>query len=653
MSSRRQPLSTIPNATNSPYRAVAAAASKRSRSHSSLQRDIPYGQQPPAKKHILDGDPANPRTPPRQQASLRLEDRALQQRKPGQPSVTAFERKLVAARDRQERPKQIKPQLAGAEGLETVRAWQKHYRRVFPTFVLYFEGIPDDVRVKLSKQIAVLGAREEMFFSKDVTHVITARSIPPEVDSAVSTDAAVSSTSSGMPVQVADLQTINPSLLERPSEAGQSYPPLAKTKFQFEAPLRKTPGDARIASGTQGPHVGSGDVLVKAREMGMKIWALEKLQRMMATMFDTSMTAHAEHGHNTRSNASHVVVGATKPSLDMDLTQLLRKERATGPSDRDPTVATRELIHFKGPYIYIRDLDERQRPIMVRDYPKVAHREEGTWPQFRSVMNGKCPFVEEPAHHRDGNRGRGQGKAMPPKPAPKAATTSRVQATAQSAVSKVQRLQPVKPEPRVLVENEDRMNRARPVHDAASASMFQPPPRVLPATRDGAAPHDGFQQPQHQRVGDGRPASRFFGGEPIASGLQQSNITSAIRSQMISSTAAAPGAKAGTSKEVYELKRKVLEKNSVPAMSGYKTAQLTGPAKNERIAANFRAAKRKAQEKLGYIDEDFTPSEEEENARQVGAIEKAKASRHRMVAKREAKPGYCENCRDKFDDFEE
>ena len=398
------------------------------------------------------------------------------------------------------------------------------------------------------------------------------------------------------------------------------------------------------------PHGGSGDVLFKAREMGMKIWALEKLQRMMMTMFETNTGSQPQHGHNTRSNTGHVSVGASRLSREADLSQLLRNERFNGPSDRDRTVVAKETVLFRGPHIYVRDLDDKQRPIMVREYAKVAHREDGAWPQFRSVSNGKCPFVEEAIHSkRDGDRERAR----------KDVTGKREikRAVAHAATAKDPRPADAAADPRVLAEKENAANRGPAAGSLAPKSkLFDPPARVI--TAKDPRPDESFRQPSHQHVGKGRPASHFFGGEPIASGLQQSNVTSAIRSQMISSTAAAPGAKAGTSKEVYELKRKVLEKNSAPILSGMSASYKAGnsaaaAAKNDRIGANFRAAKRKAQEKLGFIDEDFTPSEEEENARQVGAIEKARASRYRMLQKRDPKPGYCENCRDKCDDFDE
>lgn len=170
------------------------------------------------------------------------------------------------------------------------------------------------------------------------------------------------------------------------------------------------------------------------------------------------------------------------------------------------------------------------------------------------------------------------------------------------------------------------------------------PPKAIPPKRantaDGAPPMFGSAQASI------RTMPRFIAGEPVASGLQASNVTSAIRSQMISSTAAAP--RAGNSKEVNQLKRKVLEKNSMPSAntnSGYSSAMNdVRAALNQEHAQPMRAAKRKAQESLGQVHDD---GEGERQARKVAAL------RRRKTAEKELKPGYCENCREKFNDFDE
>jgi regulatory subunit for Cdc7p protein kinase len=58
----------------------------------------------------------------------------------------------------------------------------------------------------------------------------------------------------------------------------------------------------------------------------------------------------------------------------------------------------------------------------------------------------------------------------------------------------------------------------------------------------------------------------------------------------------------------------------------------------------MRAAKRKAQENMGHAHDD---GDEERQARKAAAL------RRRKTAEKELKPGYCENCREKFNDFDE
>ena len=148
---RRIPLSSVPNAVNSPYR-PATATSKRSRLEQDIQEDCVNSHQPPAKRQALEY--ANPRfhTPPRKPASQYTEDRPA--KRPTNPPSITFAQKLAAAKE--------KPSNYKTERLEKaasgIRQWQKHYRRVFPDFVFYFENIPDDVRVKYSKFVRVLGA---------------------------------------------------------------------------------------------------------------------------------------------------------------------------------------------------------------------------------------------------------------------------------------------------------------------------------------------------------------------------------------------------------------------------------------------------------------------------------------------------------------
>ncbi len=388
--------------------------------------------------------------------------------------------------------------------------------------------------------------------------------------------------------------------------------------------------------------------------MGMKIWALEKLQRMMTTMFDTDTVSQSQHGHNTRGNST-VATGNAKANRGADLSQLLRNERLNGPSDRDPTVATKEMVQFKGPFIYIHDMEEKTRPVMIREYKKAVKGETSEWPMFHSTSHGRCPFVEETIHSkrdREREMAREQFEAENKlRKATNAAPRTRAAAATEAAI-----MQPptagLRKHP--LAETTDGVNRGtQAVADAPSVKLFGPP-KALPTKR--ASPNRMSRASQVSQTAFGNTL-RFYGGEPVASGVQPSNVTSAIRSQMISSTAAAPGAKAGTSKEVYELKRKVLEKNSGPStigtLSSHRMTDIAGATGAERAIATTRIAKRKAQEKLGYINEDFTPSEDEDNSRRLEQAKGAGLLKRKKSEKKDLKPGYCENCREKFDDFEQ
>src|SRR5690606_10844037 len=115
----------------------------------------------------------------------------------------------------------------------------------------------------------------------------------------------------------------------------------------------------------------------------------------------------------------------------------------------------RDMVYFKGPFLLVRDLTETHRPIMVREYPKVQSKEDGEWPQFRSVGSGKCPFVEDRGHARrqeheaarDAEKARTAAKAattatgmQPPKKASKDSQETRISQISNNATGR--KLQP-------------------------------------------------------------------------------------------------------------------------------------------------------------------------------------------------------------------
>ncbi|KAK9853673.1 hsk1-interacting molecule 1 [Penicillium brevicompactum] len=634
----RRPLANVPNATNSPHRAGLLPA-KRSRS---TQMEIPYGQ-PPPKKQVMEGmDYEAGRSAT---TNTQNTDSKLFARRSNNAVPSAFEKKLVAAREKERQPA-AKP--VKVENMDSIRQWQRHYRKAFPSFVFYFDSMPEEMRRKCSRQVIALGAREEKFFSRLVTHVVTSRAIPPEPLATDSTNGE------------SNVQTVNPSLLERNGELH----------------LHTLKTDTRREQATK-------DTLQRARQMGMKIWALEKLQRMITTINDSDIGGQYDNASRNKGTTAGQGKG------DNDLSRVLRQELLNGPSDRDP-LASMEMLTFKGPVIYIHDMNEKTKPVLVREYARVARRQDGAWPQFRSAPLGKCPFVDEPPSRKEYDRQRRQHKekkaaavkaeTRAPKEEPLAYVPDVAQVVADKPGHKEKReAEPVfeeqafEPEPvfeehdfepeqgyepeyerdhgnghDYQLENgyEQTTEAATPV--AHHEERISPPIQPAGQKQSMDAPLDdvherksseSFVPPHFPRTGP-----FYTGNEPAASGVQPSNMTSAIRSQMISSTAAAPGAKAGLSKEVHGLKRKVLEKGTGSFTAGSMVApqrSTTVPMKDNLNPPG--KSKLSYNEPQGYHDHTGLKRPRDEKD----------AHQKKPERRREPKPGYCENCRDKFDDFEE
>ena len=364
--------------------------------------------------------------------------------------------------------------------------------------------------------------------------------------------------------------------------------------------------------------------------MGKKIWSLDKLQKILDMVLEPDPYKSALLGQGLRS-AAVKESSATRGAEPSNLLQLLQNERVHGPSDRDPSVTTKELNYFKGPYIYVYDIEEKQKPIMVREYAKVAEKKNGDWPQFRVASQGRCPFIEdvEPAE-RERSHARAKERV------------SKAAVEAKAPVLKPPQAPPPKPVTgkRTLTEMEDAHNRG-----AAPAACQ---PAKFDLTKASNPPTVEFRA-ENAFTSRAR-AGRFFAGEPVASGVQPSHITSAIRSQMVSSTSGTLGAKAGTSKEIHGLQRKVLQKNSTPALSQDPSSRRLGEMSHDsntfiRSASLGRTAHRKPD----MVDEDDVAP----GKAKLRRTESAPGPAQTKQRKRDPKPGYCENCQDKFDDFDE
>jgi regulatory subunit for Cdc7p protein kinase len=368
--------------------------------------------------------------------------------------------------------------------------------------------------------------------------------------------------------------------------------------------------------------------------MGKKIWSLEKLQKIVEMLLEPDLDKVAVLAYGARGTGDLQESTSSKSAAEgTRLLQLLQHERVHGPSDRDHTVASNELIYFKGPYIYVYDIEEKQKPIMVREYAKVADKKDGDWPQFRTAGNGRCPFVEDGEVGVEKKQKREPERVSKASVPPAATLKPPPQQSTRSITGK-----------RTLMEMEDGSNRG------AAATTGRT--RTTDTSKISNPPSLDFQPQQNAFTSRAREA-RLFAGEPVASGVQPSNITSAVKSAMISSTTGGLAPKAGTSKEMYRLQRKVLQRNSVPLTSGTSSSRRVpiGESGQHDTASFMRSNSmgRPTSTKLQAVEEEERrPTEKLRRTASVPV-----SANQTKPKKKELKPGYCENCQDKFEDFDQ
>lgn len=164
-STRRAPLANIPNATNSPHRLLTNSGSKRSRAAANLAQQE---NEPPQKRIALDRQDAAsvPVTPRRKAQSANVEGKVFE-RGHGESGSTSLQKKLVAARDRSHTSRIAKTTDVSSRDVENIRQWQKHYRKIFPTFSFYFDSVSEDQKARFLRVINHLGAVSGSFSTRD------------------------------------------------------------------------------------------------------------------------------------------------------------------------------------------------------------------------------------------------------------------------------------------------------------------------------------------------------------------------------------------------------------------------------------------------------------------------------------------------------
>ncbi|TGJ72952.1 hypothetical protein EYR41_000074 [Orbilia oligospora] len=605
--SRRVPLSNIQNHHGQPYSLSTATIPAKRPAKPTRDNLGP----PPAKKaHIDTGylgpdqkenrhtTPSKlvliPRTPNRQDTTRRdVVPSRVSRSKP-----TANSRRQVEKIDSQKYRKPIQTQkistrdkqltAAIAENNEAIRQWQRHYLKVFPTLTFYLdETVSEDKMAMLRIQLRDLdSAVIDHFDEERVTHVITARGdIPPETSK--EQDAARTG-------------TINPKLLGKTDSRAPVAPRLSVYEEQE-------------------------DILVLARLNQMKIWNTEKVERMIHTLnekIDDDYIVPATAPLKTLPS-KHSKVEVTRPKRASAVESTKKNEEALGRLlNQDKTrssqpSSSKEMYVFKGPYVLVGDASGRYKHFIIREFRNALQPESGDWPQFRSNREGRCPFVLDPdtkrAYMREEAEREAEAKAKekeaarlrarivmepPPRNQSLRAKTSLLREDPRAALT----------DRRPISSIENKVDR-----DMATAA-------AATAVRKTESRVDKLKDAHRSRQDN----LVLTGYEPVASGLRPTGPTSAVVSQAISSNPVLVGPKAGTSRDVQRLNRRVFEKTT----GGIRQTNTTTA--------------------LQVVDE--------ENNEAKAGKKTLKRTRSELVVKEASKKqpvaGYCENCRDKYDDFE-
>lgn len=125
------------------------------------------------------------------------------------------------------------------------------------------------------------------------------------------------------------------------------------------------------------------DILVKAQGFGIKVWQFEKLQNVMMRLMKLS---------------PRDLEAPTK----QDLSQMLEKEKVYGTSERDPATARSTFHYFdkSACYVLVEDATLEHRPIMCLEFTYTReeriNREPPPWPVVYGQTPGRCPFTYYP-----------------------------------------------------------------------------------------------------------------------------------------------------------------------------------------------------------------------------------------------------------------
>ncbi|KAG0056419.1 hypothetical protein BGZ83_005134 [Gryganskiella cystojenkinii] len=216
----------------------------------------------------------------------------------------------------------------------------RQWLQMLPKCRFYFDNVDPNIVTKMSKVLVANHASVSMFFSSDVTHLITTRSIPKKEDHA--------------------------RIRLQAQEQSQNAQQQAAVSAPMVKPSLKLPGPPVAAPETS--------VIIKAIGFNMKIWHLDKVKKLMEPLMGNPLV----------------------PNESKNLQDLLRHEKAYGLTTTQKDESGRANYHvFRGPYVLIEDTTGKHRTILAYEYDvgKVTSNGKLPYPKFHLQPTERSPFT--------------------------------------------------------------------------------------------------------------------------------------------------------------------------------------------------------------------------------------------------------------------
>ncbi|TKY90620.1 hypothetical protein EX895_000618 [Sporisorium graminicola] len=254
--------------------------------------------------------------------------------------------------------------------------WRQKFLRAFPNFIFHFDSVDDGNARKYTSLIQKLGGHVDQFFSRKVTHLITTRRFPDET-------ALEETNAPGGPSMVdksSAHKLFRPSFLAARTSSTKTSGNAARSRpvplYSERNPLQERPPR----------QYGPNDILVKAKGFGIKVWQFEKLQNVLMRLMKLSPRDLETPANNKQ-----------------DLSQMLEKEKVFGSTERDPATARSSWHYFEKSacYVLVEDATLEYRPIMCTEFQYTREdrlqRLPPPWPVIYGQTAGRCPFTYYPS----------------------------------------------------------------------------------------------------------------------------------------------------------------------------------------------------------------------------------------------------------------